>query len=207
MDTAGNAYSVVGGGVDAGGGCCVPAHVVKSAGPDAPTVLPFEYVDGLGGIAVDAAGSVYAGDGGRDRVLKLTAGADAPTALPFNHIAGLVDVAVDSAGSVYAVDANHKRVLKLAPGSEHANDAAVHRSQASRSCGRGQCRQRLCRRRRQRQGARACGGALVAQKIGRDRRPPRSPVTACTKSMAARNKKGMSSRLLEFFLPVSTVGT
>ena len=118
MDTAGNAYSVVGGGVDAGGGCCVPVHVVKSAGPDAPTVLPFEYVDGLGGIAVDAAGSVYAGDGGRDRVLKLAAGADAPTALPFNHIDGLVDVAVDSAGSVYAVDANHKRVLKLAPGSD-----------------------------------------------------------------------------------------
>jgi len=49
MDTAGNAYSVVGGGVDAGGGCCVPVHVVKSAGPDAPTVLPFEYIDGLGG--------------------------------------------------------------------------------------------------------------------------------------------------------------
>jgi streptogramin lyase len=118
MDTAGTAYSVVGGGVDAGGGCCVPVHVVKSAGPDAPTVLPFEYVDGLGGIAVDAAGNVYVGDSGRDRVLKLAAGADAPTVLPFNHINGVVDVAVDSGGSVYAVDVNHKRVLRLAPGSD-----------------------------------------------------------------------------------------
>jgi NHL repeat len=118
MDPAGTAYSVVGGGVDAGGGCCIPVRVVKSAGPEAPTVLPFEYVDGLGGIAVDAAGNVYAGDGGRGRVLKLAAGAGAPTVLPFNHIDAVVDVAVDSGGSVYAVDASHKRVLKLAPGSD-----------------------------------------------------------------------------------------
>jgi DNA-binding beta-propeller fold protein YncE len=73
MDAAGNAYSVDGCGVDPGGGCCVPVHVVKSAGPDEPTVLPFEHIDGLGGIAVDTAGNVYVIDNGNHRVLKLAA--------------------------------------------------------------------------------------------------------------------------------------
>jgi DNA-binding beta-propeller fold protein YncE len=118
MDAAGNVYGVNGGGVHPGGGCCVPVHVVKSAaGSDAPTVLPFESIDGMGGMAVDTAGNVYVGDGITDRVLKLAPGADEPTVLPFNDIDGLTDVAVDSSGNVYAVDANHKRVLKLAPGS------------------------------------------------------------------------------------------
>lgn len=118
MDTARNAYGVDGGGVDPGGGCCVPVHVVKSAGPNGPTVLPFTYIDGLGGMAVDTAGNVYAGDGPRDRVLKLAAGADTPTVLPFTHLHGVVDIAVDAAGSVYVVDAQHNRVVKLAAGSD-----------------------------------------------------------------------------------------
>jgi hypothetical protein len=74
MDTAGNAYGVDGGGVDPGGRCCVPVHVVKSAGPNGPTVLPFTHIDGLGGMAVDTAGNVYVGDNRSDRVLKLAAG-------------------------------------------------------------------------------------------------------------------------------------
>src|SRR5262249_58086785 len=113
MDTAGNAYGVVGGGVYPDGGCCVPVHMVKSAGPDAPTALPFGRIDGLAGIAVDTAGNVYAGDGMGNRVLRLAAGSDTPTVLPFNHLHGVVDVAVDAAGSVYVVDADHNRVLKL----------------------------------------------------------------------------------------------
>lgn len=117
MDAAGNAYGVDGGGVDPGGGCCLPVHVVKSAGADAPTVLPFTYIDGLGGIAVDIPGNIYAGDINRDRVLKLATGSDTPTVMPFDHLAGVADVAADSAGSVYVVDANHNRVLKLTVGS------------------------------------------------------------------------------------------
>ena len=118
MDSAGYAYGSDGGGVGPDGGCCVPVHVVKSAGRDAPTVLPFRNVDGLSGIAVDNAGNVYAGDGMGNRVLKLATGTDAPTVLPFNHIVGVADVAVDGAGSVYVVDADHNRVLKLAAGSD-----------------------------------------------------------------------------------------
>jgi hypothetical protein len=114
MDTAGNSYGVDGGGVDPGGGCCVPVHVVKSAESNAPIVLPFTHIDGLGGIAVDTAGNVYAGDGPRDRVLKLAAGTDTPTVLPFNGINHPVRVTVDTAGNVYVIDNGNHRVLKLA---------------------------------------------------------------------------------------------
>jgi DNA-binding beta-propeller fold protein YncE len=118
MDAAGNVYGVNGGGVAPGGGCCVPVHVVKSApGSDTPTVLPFNVVEGISGMAVDAAGNLYVGDGGTNRVLRLSAGANDPTVLPFNHIEGLTDLAVDAGGNVYVVDSSHKRVLKLAPGS------------------------------------------------------------------------------------------
>jgi hypothetical protein len=46
----------------------------------------------------------------------------------------------------------------------------------------------------------------VSAEVGRDRRPPRSPLAACAMSMAALVEKVMSSGLLEFFLPHSTVG-
>ncbi|WP_029117094.1 hypothetical protein [Mycobacterium sp. URHB0044] len=118
MDAAGTAYGVNGGGVDAGGGCCVPVHVVTSAGPNSPTVLPFTQIDGLGGLAVDASGTVYAGDNYANRVVKLAARADLPITLPFNDIQGVADIAVDSAGSVYALDRDRKRVLKWAAGSD-----------------------------------------------------------------------------------------
>lgn len=118
VDAAGNVYGSNGGGVDPNGACCLTVHVVKSAaGSDAPTVLPFKGVDGMGGMAVDAAGSVYVADADRDRVLKLPAGADTPTELPFKDVQDIGDVAVDSTGAVYVVDADHNRVLKLAAGS------------------------------------------------------------------------------------------
>jgi DNA-binding beta-propeller fold protein YncE len=121
LDGAGDVYGVNGGGVHPGGGCCVPVHVVKAApGSDTPTVLPFAYVDGMAGMAVDAAGNLYVGDGSAGRVLRLAAGANEPTVLPFNHIEGLTDLAVDSGGNVYAVDANQKRVLRLSAGSDTA---------------------------------------------------------------------------------------
>ncbi len=121
MDATGNAYGMNGGGVDRGGGCCVPVHVVESeAGSDAPTVLLIIRVSILGGgpngMAVDAAGDVYVGN--PTGVLKLAAGADTHTVLPFTQLRGVVDVAVDSGGNVYVVDAEQKRVLKLAPGAD-----------------------------------------------------------------------------------------
>jgi streptogramin lyase len=121
MDATGDAYGMNGGGVDRGGGCCVPVHVVKSApGSDPPTVLMIITTSSLGGgpngMAVDAAGTVYVGNS--TRVLKLEAGADTHTVLPFTQLRGVVDVAVDSAGNVYVVDAEQKQVLKLAAGAD-----------------------------------------------------------------------------------------
>lgn len=119
VDDAGNMYGTNGGGVDPNGACCLTVHVVKStAGSDAPTVLPFTGIDGIGGMAVDAGGALYLGDAVSDRVLKLAAGSDTQSALPFTDVRGGVDLALDAAGTVYAVDADHNRVMKLAAGSD-----------------------------------------------------------------------------------------
>jgi streptogramin lyase len=119
VDAAGNMYGSNGGGVDPNGACCLTVHVVKSAaGATTPTVLPFKGIDGIGGIAVDATGSVYVADADQKRVLKLAVGSDTPTELPFPDVDDTGDVAVDGAGNVYLVDGGRNRVLKLAAGSD-----------------------------------------------------------------------------------------
>lgn len=117
VDAEGNAYGTEGGGVDPGGACCLPVHVVKEApGATVPEVLPFTHIDGLGGMAVDKAGNIYMGDFTTGRVLELAAGSNTPTELPRNGLT-LVDLAVNAAGDVYAVDSQHDRVLLLKAGS------------------------------------------------------------------------------------------
>jgi serine/threonine-protein kinase len=117
LDTAGNVYGVEGGGVDTGGGCCVPVQVVKSAaGSNTPTVLPFTGLFNPDDVAVDNAGDVYVTDHPNDRVVKLAASSNNQTVLPFTGLDHPVGVAVDSAGNVYIVDAGNHRVLKLAAG-------------------------------------------------------------------------------------------
>jgi streptogramin lyase len=119
LDNAGNVYGVTGGGEVAGGGCCVPIHVEKDApGSNTPEVLPFQYVDGLGGMATDTAGNLYVGDASFKRVLKLAPGATSPTELPFTGLQRVVDIAVDPAGDVYVVDAQRNQVLKLSAGTD-----------------------------------------------------------------------------------------
>jgi hypothetical protein len=113
VDTAGNLYDVEGGGVDTGGGCCVPVQVVKlAAGANTRTVLPFTGLFGPDNAAVDAASDVFIVDD--NRVLKLAAGPDTQVVLPFTGLKGIVDVAVDTSGNVYVVDAGNKRVVKWA---------------------------------------------------------------------------------------------
>jgi streptogramin lyase len=116
VDTAGNLYDVEGGGVDTGGGCCVPVQVVKlAAGTNTRTVLPFTGLFGPDNAAVDAAGDVFIVDD--NRVLKLAAGSNAQVVLPFTGLKGIVDVAVEKTGNVYVTDAGTDRVVELAAGS------------------------------------------------------------------------------------------
>jgi sugar lactone lactonase YvrE len=66
------------------------------------------------GLAVDAAGDLFIGDYGNQRVVELTAGGNQITiASGLNYPEG---VAVDGAGNVYIADSDNNRVLKVAPG-------------------------------------------------------------------------------------------
>ncbi len=118
IDNAGTVYGVTGGGEVAGGGCCLPVHVVKQAAESTTTdILPFRNVNGLGGMAVDTAGNLYVGDASGKRVLKLAPGAKDPTELRFTDLKSVADIAVASDGDVYVVDAQGNQVLELTPGS------------------------------------------------------------------------------------------
>lgn len=86
------------------------------AGTSTPSELPFTRLISPFGAAVDAAGTVYVADTGRDQVLKLPAGASTPEPLPFTGLAGPTGVAVDADGTVYVADSGNDRVLSLAVG-------------------------------------------------------------------------------------------
>lgn len=84
-----------------------------------PTTLPFPALTEARGVAVDAAGTVYAAELGvqvpEGQVLKLAPGQTTTTELPFGEIYAF-GVAVDAAGNVYAADTHAPGVWKLAPG-------------------------------------------------------------------------------------------
>lgn len=116
VDNAGNVYGMDGGGQIAGGGCCLPIHVVTQAsGSNTVEVLPFQPIEIPAGMATDAAGNLYVGDGSRSRVLKWVPGMSGPVELPFGVLRSVIDVAVDAEGAVYAIDGQQNQVLKLAP--------------------------------------------------------------------------------------------
>ena len=104
VDAAGNVYATAGNGV------------LKLAGGNTTTTLPFASPDNLKfmGVAVDNAGNVYATDS--VRVFKLAAGTTTAITLPFTGLKRAEGVAVDSAGNVYVVDYLSNRVLKLTSG-------------------------------------------------------------------------------------------
>ena len=79
--------------------------------------LPFTGLKLPGGVAVDAAGTVYVADENNNRVLELAAGSSIQSVLPFTDLNVPGDVAVDTAGNLYVTDAYNNRVLKLAAGS------------------------------------------------------------------------------------------
>ncbi|MEE6167017.1 MULTISPECIES: serine/threonine-protein kinase PknD [unclassified Mycolicibacterium] len=91
-----------------------------ATGNSAESPLPFTGVQLVTGIAVDAAGTAYVTDIGRDEVLRLAPGASAPTVLPFNGLKNPRDVAVGAAGDVYVADSSNDRVLRLAAGAPAA---------------------------------------------------------------------------------------
>ena len=116
VDNSGSVYGVNGGGEVRGGGCCLPVHVVREApGSTAAEVLPFQHVDIISGMATDAAGNLYVGDGSGPRVLTLAPGATSSAQLAFGDLGSVIDVAVDAQGAVYVVDGQQNKVLKLAP--------------------------------------------------------------------------------------------
>lgn len=121
LDNAGNVYGVTGGGAAPGGGCCLPVHVEKQLpGAKTPEVLPFQYVDGLGGMATDTTGVLYVGDNSRKRVLALAPGATSPTELPFAGLQSVADIAVNGAGDVYVVDSQRNQVVRLSAAADKA---------------------------------------------------------------------------------------
>lgn len=118
VDAAGNLYGMIGGGEDSGGGCCLPVQVAKQTpGSNTPAALPFQHMNVVAGMTVDAAGNLYVGDGNGKRVLKLAPGASSPSELPFHALRSLINIAVDAKGAVYVVDGQQNQILKLDPGS------------------------------------------------------------------------------------------
>jgi streptogramin lyase len=117
VDAAGIVYGRNGGGAAADGDCCLPVHLVKEAPGSEIEAIPFPDIDILGGMAVDAVGNLYVGDGARKQVLKFSPGAGDPEVLPFPHLRSVIDVAVDARQAVYVVDGRQNQILKLAGGS------------------------------------------------------------------------------------------
>jgi DNA-binding beta-propeller fold protein YncE len=118
VDAAGGVYGMIGGGQDGTHGCCLPVQVAKEPpASNTPEALPFQHMSVAAGMAVDAAGNLYVGDGNGKRVLKLAPGASSPSELPFHGLRSVIDIAVDAKGAVYVVDGQQHQVLKLDPGS------------------------------------------------------------------------------------------
>jgi serine/threonine protein kinase, bacterial len=91
-------------------------HQPSARSYGAQVVLPFTGLSSAGGVAVDAAGTLYVADGKNDRVLKLPSGATTPQVLPFTGLNYPHGVAVDAAGTLYVADGINNRVLKLPAG-------------------------------------------------------------------------------------------
>ena len=118
VDDAGGVYGMIGGGEVGTSGCCLPVQVAKETpGSTTPEALPFQHLSVAAGMAVDAAGNLYVGDGNGKRVLKLAPGASSPSELPFHGLRSVIDIAVDAKGAVYVVEGQQHQILKLDPGS------------------------------------------------------------------------------------------
>ena len=125
------------------------------------TALPFSGIDPRG-VAVDAAGDVFVTDLRNNRVVKLAAGSNTQTVLPFTGLQSPDGIAVDAAGNVYVADSSDPSGRQARGRVEHPNRPSVHRTdravhhQLARPGG-GRRGQPLRRRRKQPEGAQACG--------------------------------------------------
>ena len=75
--------------------------------------MPFTSLDDPNGVAVDAAGDVYAADPVASRAVELPAGSSQQVTLPFTGLVDPTGVAVDAAGDAYAADPFSSRVVEL----------------------------------------------------------------------------------------------
>jgi serine/threonine protein kinase, bacterial len=119
VNTAGNVYATDWG-CYAGGstGAFGDVQVVKLApGSSTQAVVGFTGLNGLGSVAVDAAGNVYVTNATDNRVRKLAAGANSQSVLGFSGLDHPDGVAVDGARNVYVADTRNNRVLELPAGS------------------------------------------------------------------------------------------
>lgn len=117
VDSTGNVYGMTDGGVDSGGGCCLPVQIAKAAPGSTAERLPFQHMNIVAGMTLDTAGNLYVDDGNGKRVLKLAPGSSSPSVVAFPGLNGIIDFTVDAKGALYVIDAQRDRILKLEPGS------------------------------------------------------------------------------------------
>lgn len=87
----------------------LPGQTAQPTTSSGQTALPFNGLQGPGGVAVDNAGDVYVADTGNSPLLELAAGSGSPTVLPSTGLSNVTGVA-----HVYVTDAGNNGVVKLA---------------------------------------------------------------------------------------------
>ena len=86
------------------GALLVIAPAARAEVYGAQETLRFSGLSDPNGVAVDAAGDVFVGDFGNNRVVELPAGASTQVVLPSSGLDGPTDIAVDAAGDLFATE-------------------------------------------------------------------------------------------------------
>jgi serine/threonine-protein kinase len=101
------------------GALLVIAPAARAVVYGAQETLRFSGLSDPNGVAVDAAGDVFVGDFGNNRVVELPAGASTQVVLPSSGLDGPTDIAVDAAGDLFATEPSNsgtELVVELSAG-------------------------------------------------------------------------------------------